>query len=275
MMLWTHYEARQRGFAVNETAVRKLEDVALAQYLAHPDFTPTGQDTGFMEKGIGPGTIYLSLAMKTNPSPGDEAAKALVSFADNFVKRQNENGSWTTKVDQPPVIDGHDSLTMLILLAMEAGPAGTNREQIERAVQWLKEAPTRDETQSLALRLAIAGKYHDTEEQGRLSALLRARQQKDGGWNQTNDLPTDAAATGHALYALGSAGVSADDPAICRAREFLASSQQADGSWQMKTRNPNAKGTVVSYFGTAWATLGLLKTLPPPEVATPASGKPP
>jgi len=161
-------------------------------------------------------------------------------------------------------------MTMLVLLAMQdAGPAGTHRDSWERGLKWVKDAPTRDETQSLVLRLAVAGKSGDRQEQQRCMDLLLRRQQTDGGWSQTNDLPTDAVATGQALYALGTAGISTDDPAIRRAVKFLAAGQQQDGSWQMKSRNPNAKGTVVSYFGTGWATLGLLKTLPKPVAGNP------
>ena len=72
MMLWTHHEARKQGFAVNDKAVQELESQALAHYLGHPEFTPTGQDEGFMEKKLGPGTIYLSMALQANPSPGAE-----------------------------------------------------------------------------------------------------------------------------------------------------------------------------------------------------------
>src|SRR4029079_7658234 len=47
MMLWTHREARQRGFAVDDEAMAKAQTWALDQYLGHPEFMPTGQDKGF------------------------------------------------------------------------------------------------------------------------------------------------------------------------------------------------------------------------------------
>ena len=61
MMIWTHHEARQRGFKVNEESVRKLETAAIGQYLGDPDLTPTGQDKGFFEKQLGAGTIYYRI----------------------------------------------------------------------------------------------------------------------------------------------------------------------------------------------------------------------
>jgi squalene-hopene/tetraprenyl-beta-curcumene cyclase len=268
MMLWTHYEAKRYGFEVNEKAMLELESQALAQYLGHPDLMPTGQDAGFMEKKFGPGTIYLSLALQADEKPREEAAIALERFRDNFVKHQNENGSWTTKINQAPLVDDHDAMTMLIVTALDNGDlASRSREARERAIAWLDETPVREESQSLALRLLVAARNGNKEQVKRYVQLVRSRQQEDGGWSQTDGLSTDALAAGQTVYALSSAGLSADDPAIRRAREFLLSTQQDDGSWLVSTRNPNGKGFVTSYYGTGWATLGLLRTLPPMAVA--------
>jgi hypothetical protein len=266
MMLWTHYEARRGGFAVNEKAMQELESQALAHYLGHPELTPTGQDTGFMEKKLGPGTVYLSLALQANPSPGDEAVKALEKLRGNFVARQNEDGSWTTKVNQPPLVDGHDAMTMLILAALGSDNLSeTTRQSRDRAVGWLRGIPAREESQPLVLRLLVAVQSGDKDEISRNVELLRSKQQDDGGWKQVASHGTDALATGQALYALGAAGVPADDAAVRRARGFLSSTQAEDGSWLVHTRNPNGHDPIVSYYGTGWATLGLLRTLPPPE----------
>ncbi|MCE9527923.1 MAG: hypothetical protein K8R36_17920, partial [Planctomycetales bacterium] len=111
MMIWTHHEARQRGFKVNEEAASKLETAAIGQYLGDPNLTPTGQDKGFFEKQLGAGTIYLSLALAANATPGEESKKALERFRANFVSKQNDDGSWTTKQNQPPLVDGHDVMS--------------------------------------------------------------------------------------------------------------------------------------------------------------------
>ncbi|MEX2558500.1 MAG: prenyltransferase/squalene oxidase repeat-containing protein, partial [Pirellulales bacterium] len=209
MMLWTHYEAKRRGFAVNENAAKELQGQALTQYLGHAELMPTAQDASFLEKPLGPGTVYLSLAIKAHPSPGGEVQKALHRLTANFVKHQNEDGSWTTKLNQPPMIDGHDVTTMLILLAMSTGPEGERRDVWERALTWLKSEPMREETQAMALRLLIAIRCGNRQEVQRLASLLRFKQREDGGWGQTPDLRSDALATGQALYALSAARTSA------------------------------------------------------------------
>jgi hypothetical protein len=268
MMVWTHHEARKQGFAVNDKAVQELESQALTHYLGHPELTPTGQDSGFMEKTLGPGTIYLSLALAANPSPGAEVAQGLQRLRDNFVARQNDDGSWTTKVNQAPLVDGHDAMTMLILAAMDHGDLGDkNRESRERAIRWLSQTPVREQSQPLALRILVAVQSDDKDEALRNVQRLRGLQQEDGGWNQIAGLSTDALATGQGLYALGAAGVPSSDTAVGRAWGFFVSTQQEDGSWLVHTRNPNSHDLIISYYGTGWATLGLIRTLPPPVAA--------
>jgi hypothetical protein len=48
---------------------------------------------------------------------------------------------------------------------------------------------------------------------------------------------------------------------------FLAATQKEDGSWPMTPRaNPGATPATnpvpITYFGTAWATLGLMRSVP-------------
>jgi squalene-hopene/tetraprenyl-beta-curcumene cyclase len=259
MMIWTHHAARQYGFTLNEEALQKLEAAAIDQYLSHPEFQPTGQDKGFLEKPLGVGTIYLSLGLATNPAPADASKSALEKLRTNFVKHQNEDGSWTTKESSPPLVDGHDVVTMLIVLASGQDQPSESRA---KAIGWLKQAPHRPDSQALALRLLVAVACGQTQETAENVDQLRKQQHEDGGWSQTSRLPSDALATGQALYALAAAGVDTSDLAVDRARAYLAKTQQPDGSWLVNTRNPNSKGWVISYYGTGWATLGLLHTLP-------------
>jgi squalene-hopene/tetraprenyl-beta-curcumene cyclase len=92
-------------------------------------------------------------------------------------------------------------------------------------------------------------------------------QNKDGGWGQERGLPSDAYATGQALYFLSLAGVARDRPEIRRAVAFLVARQEEDGSWPMTSRaHPGAKPMTnpvpITYFGSAWATLGLMRSVP-------------
>src|SRR6266581_8888374 len=86
---------------------------------------------------------------------------------------------------------------------------------------------------------------------------LRSRQNADGGWSWANSGPSDAFATGQALFALSwHAG---EDPDAARAATYLMEKQRPDGSWYSPTRKPKTKDNPIAiYWGSAWATLGLV-----------------
>jgi hypothetical protein len=97
-------------------------------------------------------------------------------------------------------------------------------------------------------------------------------QKADGGWSyHKNAAGSDAFATGLALYAAMLQGHPQDNAQIRRAQEYLLKTMNPDGSWTVPTSAIHAaaagKSTaggdaIYSYWGTAWATLGLLHTLP-------------
>lgn len=61
--------------------------------------------------------------------------------------------------------------------------------------------------------------------------------------------------------ALTSAGLPTESPAIVKAWGFLIKNQKPNGSWDVTSRAYQAP-EFSSYMGTAWATLGLVRTLP-------------
>src|SRR4051794_5908249 len=91
--------------------------------------------------------------------------------------------------------------------------------------------------------------------------------------------------TGQVLYALGVTGRDGQDPSVRRAWGYLLASQAEDGSWavptaaiSVSTRPPRVSRTdeVYTYWGTAWATIGLLRTLPgDAEVPLPSAASKP
>ena len=96
-------------------------------------------------------------------------------------------------------------------------------------------------------------------------ANLLKRQNEDGGWSWINDEPSDPSGTGQALIALGRTGNAKDHPeAVRRAQQFLIKSQTGDGYWETKgTKDRDETSRVSNFWGTSWAVIGLLETLPP------------
>ena len=104
------------------------------------------------------------------------------------------------------------------------------------------------------------------EEWQPLAKRIKERQNADGGWSQAKDMASDAWATGQALYALASAGIKPEDPAIARAHAFLVKTQRDDGSWPMMSRptkpgDPVTPGQIAIHGGGgAWGVLGLVRS---------------
>ena len=100
------------------------------------------------------------------------------------------------------------------------------------------------------------------------ASKLISGQRLDGGWAQLDTLPSDAYATGQALYALHTAEVLSQD-SLEKAERFLLQTQLADGTWHVRSRSyptqpnysdtgfPGGRDQWISAAATSWACIGL------------------
>jgi hypothetical protein len=168
--------------------------------------------------------------------------------------------------------DGDINKTALAIRALTVYGIPARRVEITarvaRAVQWLAaETPMCTEVRVMQLLgLAWAGLPRPGID-ARLRTLL-AEQRADGGWGQTPYLPSDAYATGQALFTLRELGVAASEVAVRRGTAYLRRTQEADGSWYVKSRAmkiqpyfesgfPYGHDQWISQSGTAWAVMAL------------------
>ena len=269
MMIWAHNEARRRGFAVDPDRIRKWNEWALADLMARKDLG-------------GADTISQVLLAQLKPV----AAAPAVSYSkllDSLASQQRPDGSWKPgqQLQHPPEVS-----TRWAMLAFDASlPLGPEsavlvNDRIPRArtaaLAWLKSEPADDTLEARILRMLMMRKQEPALAQIWLLELM-ALQNADGGWSyQLGAGGSDAFATGLALYAASVQGHPRDNAQFKRAREFLAKTQREDGSWLVRASHihsvPEGKDTkgadaIYSYWGTAWATLGLLHTLPESQSA--------
>ncbi len=193
------------------------------------------------------------------------------SLLHHIAAMQRKEGDWPNYgVVRPPLEDGGFSHTAKGIRALRLYPiAGRKQEfddRVARAATWLEKAQpvtTEDRTMQI-LGIAWAGRKAPAERVKQLAALQRA----DGGWGQTENLPSDAYATGEALWALHEAGMPAGDPVYRRGVDYLLRSQHEDGSWHVATRAlgfqpyfesgfPYGHDQWISQSGTAMAAIGL------------------
>ena len=99
-----------------------------------------------------------------------------------------------------------------------------------------------------------------------LSELIEL-QNTDGGWGYVREGSSYAHTTGEVLYCLGVIGMGEKDVTVQKGWKYLVRSQQRDGWWHAPSREtfstaPNKVHDPSIHWGTAWATIGLLQTLP-------------
>jgi ankyrin repeat protein len=161
------------------------------------------------------------------------------------------------------------------------------REDVIRAAQrWLLHTtPVSTEDATFRL-LGLVWTKAPESDIAAASSDLRKLQRSGGGWAQLSGYPADAYSTGEALYALSEAGA-ASDAVWRRGLTFLRSTQQADGTWHVRTRMlspadvsppyfttgfPYQHDEYISYAATCWATMALLRDMPAaPSVNVPAA----
>jgi hypothetical protein len=168
--------------------------------------------------------------------------------------------------------------TMWAVLALSAsegiGDPGSGARARARALAWLKGGRPGVSTESLLLRAVIERRFGEPGRADALLGELLGEQKADGGWSWVRSAPrSDAFATGEALYALGLLGRTGDDPSVARAWQYLLRTQGEDGSWDVPAEPITTKtgGALAKmkngyiFWGTAWATIGLARTLPEPS----------
>jgi hypothetical protein len=290
-MMWSGYEAKKRGFTVNDKSLEQVRANALKAYSKHPTMRPTSRD---VLNDLAINVIYLTFGMGAAGEPDAETAKFFDKAAAHLIEQQKEDGSWkvfikmidgrpvpsSTTTPQgvtktflmAPLIDGDDVTTLWALLALNyREPSGIPKEALarskEKGLKFLSDNPPSDNLQWLVLRIMLNKRLGEADDVQALVKELLILQKDDGGWSQTKKLRSDALGTGQALVALSTVGVTAKDPAVAKAWGYLIQNQKPDGSWFVNSR-AYQRPEFSSYMGTAWATLGLVRTLPEVEDAS-------
>jgi hypothetical protein len=271
-MVWALHEARNSGYVVNEPALTGVSSWALA---ADNSAKSINAETAMGGDKVSLQAIYLALAASAAADADAATREGVARLANHLVTKQSPDGSWEgPSPGRAPLFASPEVATLLGLWAVSSplladapdqAPLATARE---KARHWLAGAAPGAELDSDLWRLMIALRTEQPADVTRpLIERLLARQRPDGGWAQTDALPSDALATGQALYVLRSAGLSADDPALQRGVDCLLNTQSADGSWVMHSRpatpdGPPGKTAInspISYTGSAWAVIGLAR----------------
>jgi squalene-hopene/tetraprenyl-beta-curcumene cyclase len=269
MMVWALTEARQRGYAVDEKALADVKNWALAEKnhtKVFPDLplAKTRTETDYL------GPLLMALAVGADKNRDEVAETARHRLLTLAASQQEKDGSWNANSGgRPPVHATRDVETSWLLLAL-VDPPGPWTAQRKSAADWLSRNPPAENGHAIAMRLLVSDRVGQSGPDAgpSLESLLRL-QNEDGGWSQTKEMKSDAFATGLSLYALSARSGPRVAAAMGRGQAFLVKNQNSDGSWPMTSRpaEPSGPGPArdlrpIKYFGTAWATIGLVRSGP-------------
>jgi len=273
--IWPLNEARARGLTIE---TNKLDDLTAWSLDFCMTNTNKGEPTGGFLSTMGKMILALETAPKT-----DTTIKAFEYFEPLIGKKQREDGSWKegnfigVKDAEKEGIEVDTMWTILALNSMEKQGgdklSAKARESLAknrtRALTFLKDAKPATRSDWLALRMVVEQQTGNAKEAAKWQQSLIERQNKDGGWPFVKGGPSHPLVTGEALYLLSLMGIKHDDAVVVRAQKHLLETQRTDGSWKSLSRaalgasNTEKVNEINIHWGTGWATIGLLRTLPP------------
>jgi len=261
-MLWSHREARRRGFAV--------DDKKYDEWLAWAVERATDKRPGLEEAAL------MILALPERPAP--ELTKLLAA-------EQKPDGSWSpagqfSGMQKRGAADARANTLRLNLIALAtphlAAPEVDGARAKAAALLQKKDTPSTME--SLVFRILYERRFGRPDEARALLKDIVKRQRGDGGWSYIlGENMSDVLATGQVLFVLQENA--ADPPtaeAIARAQHWLLQTQRPDGSWPIdithisqldrsgpaKAKSFKAASDIYTYWGSSWATIGLLQGVP-------------
>ncbi|WP_439624462.1 hypothetical protein [Gemmata sp.] len=224
-------------------------------------------------RGTGGAAATASFALLALDLAGYEPDDATAAAAEYLAKFPGDRDHWRTTSNRPPTEASDFTITYASMRALRRYGAAADRDLVTRrrdaAREWLVKTPARD-TEDRVFRLLGLKEAGAPEKEVAAAAFdLVKAQHPSGGWAQLDGGEPDAYATGEALFALHHAGgMRSGAPAYREGAAFLLKTQQADGTWRVKTRSkpfqpyyesgfPYEKDQFISIAATGWAAAAL------------------
>jgi hypothetical protein len=263
--------AKARGFAVSDELIAGQADHVREFLDSNRDAFAEGRGTGGQVDTAGWALFTLERAGREP----DEATAAVVQY---LLKRDADRGHWRNTSNRPPSEASPFTATFLALRGLKAWGTPDDKDRVAQRVaaarEWLAEAKPGD-TEDRVYRLRALAEVGAKKAAARAAKELVAAQRPDGGWGQTDRMPSDPYATGTVLAALHEAGgLATDSAAYRRGVAFLVRTQRPDGSWHVKSRSrpfqpyyesgfPYKTDQFISIAASGWATAALALASPP------------
>lgn len=259
-------QAGQSGVEFDRDRHRKQVDFTVAYFASLSEEMRKGKGV----QGSNDAVAAALAAFAENRQPPDATTESMAQF---LLKRQLPDGSWFAAAERPPSEGSFFASTALALMGLRAYCPKDRQSELpdilSRAAGWLRKSRTVD-TEDMVWQVRGLKAAGDDAGARKAAQALRAAQRRDGGWAQLPRLQSDAYATGTALLALAEAGAPPTDEAWQKGIVFLLRTQEADGSWLVKSRavpqqtffdngDPHGRHQFISFAATGYATMALLR----------------
>lgn len=262
-LIWSHREARRIGIAVDEMKLQEWTDWSIGKLLAKRK-----EDSSLVATRNLDGVGQMLLARSHGKPKGQPRSAQYATLLKLLIEGQLKTGSWKAYGQLPfqkrPKAETSEVSTMWAVIALadveQTAPVKKARKQ---AIAFLNSAPTGKSVEWFAARLLTASADGDSPKADTYRGELLRLQRADGGWPWLVGGESDAMATGQVLYVLSR--VRGDNSAaIRRAQSFLLRTQRKNGSWAVKgtkAKKQQRPQETSNYWGTAWAVIGMARTL--------------
>lgn len=271
-MTWSLSSAARRGFDVDLEKINEWIDWSIDKGIPKPD----GEKTVATKNADGLSQQLIARA----EYPADETRDEVWSkYVDLILNVQRDDGLWKPAGQLPgqkrKVAETTDvsavwhavALTRELSSESESARQEMLKSALDVAVNKFSIRSEAASTEWYIARLLFALESGDDVAAETSMKELLSLQQPDGSWGWLKSDSGDALATGMSLYALARSADfnSQREAAVQFAVKFLVENQRDDGSWAVKGTKEKKKGKVEEtavYWGTTWASIGLLETLP-------------
>lgn len=263
-LLWSHREAKRRGIPIDQAKFDEFSEWAFERTK-----NPKKVDEMF---------AFMKLALPDRPMP--ELTKLIV-------EGQEPDGSWKpggqfASMQRRDVKEATANSARVFLLALatqEVDKAAAEAARAKAAALLAGNAPPKS-VETLFFRTLYARRFGPSAEVDALRAEILKLQHADGGWGwMIGEAQSDPLATGEVLYLLQQSPDTAPAEAIARAQNWLLHQQREDGGWPIditriskidrsapgKEKSFKEATMIYTFWGSAWATIGLLEGLPVSE----------
>lgn len=272
LMTWSLSSAARRGFDVDLAKLNEWIDWSIEKGIPQPE----GDEPAATKNADG--LTQQLLARREYPA-SETRTESWIKYVDLITSAQNGEGLWKPAGQLPSqkrkLAETTDvsavwhsiGLTRELNLEQNSDRQQKLKAAIVSATKRFSSRKEASSTEWYVVRLLLALEVRDDPALKMATTELLSLQKPDGSWGWLKSDEGDALATGMALYALvkSNEATSVRNEALEKATRFLIETQREDGSWAVKGTKEKKKNKVEEtavYWGTAWATIALLETLP-------------